>query len=145
MPLFRKLNVGSTLLLALLTCSCWATRQVKQVRWHDYTFHLAVSDGGATTSFQWQVTAQEPGLFGTREKKVFEAYGGPFLTDIQVADSTLILFTTDQGHAERIELALQHLPAFLQDPIRYKRYTLLQSNAFYHEPAFLQAARVLEQ
>jgi hypothetical protein len=118
---------------------------VKQVRWQGYTFHLAVSDGGATTDFKWEVTAQQQSFFGTRTQKVFEAYGGPYLTDIQVADSTLVLLSTDNGQSERIELDLRHLEAFLQDPIRYKRYALRQSNAFYYEPAFIQTKREVEQ
>jgi hypothetical protein len=91
------------------------------------------------------VTAQYHGFFGTREQDLFEAYGGPYLTDIQVEDSALVLLTTYHGHEERIELDLQHLAAFLQDPIRYHRYTLRQSNAFCQEPDFIQAARELEQ
>jgi hypothetical protein len=146
MTLFVKLNLRfATLLLALLTSSCWVTKQVKQVRWQGYTFHLAVSDGGATTSFNWKVTVQYQGFFGTREQDLFEAYGGPYLTDIQAEDSTLVLLTTYHGHPERIELDLQHLAAFLQDPIRYHRYTLRQRNAFYHEPDFIKAEREIEQ
>jgi hypothetical protein len=146
MTLFVKLNLRfAILLLALLTSACWVTKQVKQVRWQGYTFQLAVSDGGATTSFNWKVTAQHQGFFGTREQDLFEAYGGPYLTDIQVEDNTLVLLTTYHSHPERIALDLQHLAAFLQDPIRYHRYTLRQRNAFYQEPAFIQAARELEQ
>jgi hypothetical protein len=146
MPLFVKLTLRfAILLLALLTSACWVTKQVKQVRWQGYTFQLAVADGGATTSFNWKVTAQYQGFFGTREQDLFEAYGGPYLTDIQVEINTLVLLATSNSHPERIELDLLHLAAFLQDPIRYHRYTLRQSNAFYQEPAFIQAARELEQ
>ncbi|UOQ69605.1 hypothetical protein [Hymenobacter volaticus] len=128
----------------MLTCSCWTTKQVKQVRWQNYTFHLAVSDGGATTNFNWKVTARYQGLFGTREKTVFEAYGGPYLTDMQVENSTLVLLAYD-GQAERIELDLQHLEALLEDSVRYHRYSLRQSNSFYQEPAFINAQREKEQ
>jgi hypothetical protein len=105
MTLFVKLNLRfAILLLGLLTSACWVTKQVKQVRWQGYTFQLAVADGGATTSFNWKVTAQYQGFFGTREQDLFEAYGGPYLTDIQVEDNTLVLLTTYHGHPERIEL-----------------------------------------
>lgn len=134
------------LLLPLAMSSCWVTSPVKTVRWHAYTFQLAVSDGGGTTSFNWQVTAHYPGFFGTREKTVFEAYGGPFLKDMRVEDGILVLLAND-GHVqpERIELDLQHLDALLDSPVRYQRFTLTQRNAYYHEPAFIQAARELEQ
>jgi hypothetical protein len=86
------------------------------------------------------VTAHDPGFFGPQEKTVFEAYGGPFLTTMQVEGSTLVLLTND-GHPQRIELDLQHLAAFLEDIIRYHRSTLRQGNAFYQEPAFIKTQR----
>ena len=134
------------LLLPLVTCSCWGTKPVKHVRWHDQAFHLTVSDGGATTSFNWQVAAHSPGFFGTRVQPVFEAYGGPFLLDLRVEDSTLVLLANDgHGHPERIELDLRHLDALAADPVRYHRYGLEESNAFYHEPAFIKAQWEQEQ
>ncbi|MDF7813834.1 hypothetical protein [Hymenobacter sp. YC55] len=135
----------SLFLLCLLTCSCWVTKPVKQIRWHDYTFQLAVSDGGATTSFSWTVTAHYPGWFGTREKTLFQAYGGPYLTDIQVEDNQLVLLTKYNGEPQRIELDLQHVDALLDDPIEYHRYQPQQSNAFYREPGFIQAEREREE
>ena len=133
------------LLLPLFTCACWATKPVKQLRWHDYVFELAVADGGATTSFSWRVTARHQGWFGVREEQLFEAYGGPYLTDLQLEDSTLVLVAKDEGKLQRIEVDLQHLDTFLQEPIRYYRYTLKQNNPYYHEPAFLATARQHEQ
>ena len=146
MTMFMKLHLRfGILLLALLTCSCWATKPVKQVHWHDYTFQLSVSDGGATTSFSWVVTALYQGLLGTREQELFQAYGGPFLTDIQVEDSSFVLLANHNGQPERVELDLQHLDAFIEDPIKYQRSTLKQSNPFYSEPDFIRAERGREQ
>jgi hypothetical protein len=146
MKLLVKCSIRfGTLLLALIITSCWSTKQVKQVRWRGYTFQLSESDGGATTSFLWKVTAHYPGLLGTREAELFEAYGGPFLTDIQVEDSTLVLLADHNGRSERIVLELQHIDAFLDDPIQYQRSTLKQSNPFYREPEFIKAEREIEQ
>jgi hypothetical protein len=130
------------LLLPLLICSCWTTKQVKQVRWQGYTFQLTVSDGGATTSFNWKVVARSQGIFGTREEDVFEAYGGPFLKDIAVEEGHyLVLFANEGSRQERIEIDLQHLDAFLDEPVLYHRYTLKKSNSSYVEPEFIKSAR----
>ncbi|MBB4602727.1 hypothetical protein HNQ93_003492 [Hymenobacter luteus] len=133
-------------LLVLFTCSCNSAKPLKQVRWHDYTFQLSVLDGGPLTSDSWEVTARHTGLFGVREKLLFDTYGGPDLTDIQLEGAFLVLLADNyDGKPKRIALDLRQLDAFLQSPVRYQRYSLMQSNASYIEPDFIKTGRMIER
>jgi hypothetical protein len=133
------------LLLLLLTNSCSGTTKLKQLHWRNYIFRLDVSSGGATTDFSWRVVAIHTGWLGSEEDEIFQAYGGPYLKDIQLDGNILVLLASRGGSSERIELDLQHLDEFVKQPILYHRYALRNQNIFYLEPVFIEELRKQEQ
>jgi hypothetical protein len=60
-----------------------------------------------------------------------------------VHGDTLLLLTTQK--ADQIAVDLSHVEAFVEAPVRYRRFALRKSNPFYAEPAFIRAEREVEQ
>jgi hypothetical protein len=127
--------------LSLILTSCWEKKIIKKVKWKDYVIVLEVNDGGATTSYYWNVTAHSQFLIFTREKKLFSSYSCPYIEDITIVQNTLNISCLGESQKkEVIRIDLSKIEEF-DPPVRYNRCFLADSNNVYQEPEFVKEQR----
>ncbi len=119
---------------------CSETQELKILNWNDNAVRWSVINGGATTSFLWKIHFQKNG--SKSKKLIFQSYASPYIEDIKVAGDNLIIYCGEsRGKRNVIEINLKNISDFIDDPIKYRRSVLEQTNDSYHEPEFIRQAR----
>jgi hypothetical protein len=110
------------------------------LNWKDNTVRWSVVNGGATTSFLWKIYFQRNG--SKTKRLIFQSISSPYITDISIAGDNLLIHCAGSGGNEKIiEINIKNVDDFIDDPIKYRRSFLEQTNNSYHEPEFLREDR----
>jgi hypothetical protein len=131
-------------LLTVLTIStlisCEEPQVLKKLKWNDYEIKLESLDGGATTSYYRKIKSKKASDYG--ESLIFESYSSPYITDIHAENNTLsVICSGFKDKMDTISIDLNHLEDFIDEPVKYQRDSLLNTNKFYKEPLFIKKDR----
>jgi len=129
------------IILSFITLfSCGTPKELKTVNWKGNQITWTVLDGGATTSYYWQI-------FFTKEeshsrKLIFESYSWPYITDISNSNNQLLIHChVDSNSTNTIVINLNKIDDFIENPIKYQRSMLEQTNESFNEPEFIKRDR----
>lgn len=141
-----KLKFPSILFILLLAqfISCGNFETVEVLAWKNVDVTLKVDGGNATTSFYWKIYVKEKGDLS--DHLIFESYSNPYLLGISISGDTLsILCLKDRNLKTSIAINLNELEHFVDEPIRYQRNVLLNTNRSYDEPSWIVEQRALDE
>lgn len=128
------------IILFILSTSCASFDEVRRIDWQENTIVLKLSEMDMTTSNYWKVYFIKHG--SSNEKLIFESYGSPYITDVSVQTNNLIIdCLTSDNSDHQIELDLNNLDDYLDNPVKYETYVLKQTNDSYKEPLFITVER----
>ena len=133
--------------LLLLLYSCADKKILKQIPYGDKTIFLKVHDGGATTSFWWDISIVSKGFVSENEDQIFGIYGSPSVKDIQVTNDTLkiVCYGLGVNNFQTINIDLNKVDKFIDDPVYYSKIKLEKTNDVYQEPEFIKKIRAFDK
>ena len=127
-------------ILFLFLYGCIEPEELKMLNWNDNVVRWSVVNGGATTPFLWKIHFQRNG--SKTKRLIFQSISSPYITDISIAgDNLLIHCFGSRGNEKIIEINIKNVDDFIDDPIKYRRSILEQTNNSYHEPEFIREDR----
>ena len=142
----RLLSVGKIgLFLSLVTLlGCSPPTELKFVNWDGNQITWTVLDGGATTSYLWQIFFRKNE--SDPQKLIFKSYSSPHITDISLAKSELLIHCfRDRDSEYFITIDLTKVEDFIENPVEYERSILKRTNKSYREPEFVVKERQLSR
>lgn len=128
------------IVLILILFSCGKPQELKTLNWNDNQISWTVLDGGATTSYYWQIFYKSQDE--NKNKLIFESYSSPYLTDISIQNNNLVIHALDDhNQPEFINIDLTKIEDYIKEPVKYERTILKQTNDSYKEPEFIKLER----
>ena len=112
------------------------------LNWNDNAVRWSVVNGGATTPFLWKIHFQRNG--SKTKRLIFQSISSPYITDISITGDNLLIHCGGSGRTEElIEINMRNVDNFVDNPIKYRRSILEQTNNSYNEPEFVREDRAI--
>src|SRR5438105_3327037 len=100
--------------LPFFLISCSKTDDIKRLKWKEYEISLSVSNGGATTSWLWEIKAVKDASLFKSQSIIFSSYSSPFIEDIEIAGDTLKIICLDlNSKIALIDINLNYLETYI--------------------------------
>lgn len=130
------------LALSLFLSGCFEPEELQLLSWKDNAVRLSVIKGSATTPDFWKIYFHKNG--SKRYKVIFQSISSPYIESISIAGDNLLIHCGASGSKEqRIEINLKYVDDFVDNPVKYRRSILEQTNESYHEPEFIRKDRAI--
>ena len=127
-------------ILLFLLEGCIKPQELKLLNWNDNAVRWSVINGGATTSFLWEIYFQKNS--SKHKKLIFKSYSEPYITDISISGDYLIIHCSGKSnHLNLIQINLKKVEDFIDNPVNYRESILERTNDSYHEPEFIRENR----
>ena len=128
------------IVLMIFLSGCTEPEDLKLLNWKENAVRLSVINGGATTSFFWKIHFQKNG--SKRKRLIFQSISSPYVESISVSGDKLIIHCGGTGKQEdRIEINIRDINDFVDEPVKYRKSILEQTNKSYREPEFIKEGR----